>query len=262
MKTRIWIFIMFLLAGTVGGSAPLLVAAEKSFENWISEMEGMTVAAPDQLNRLYKLLESREIPGLTPDQMYAVKDEVMNALERQEPVPPKAIEVLCRIVRDAKQDEVLRDYAVQHLSSLHGRVVDPALIEGALWHGLSETSLSLAGSSLISLHRIMEKGGGQLEKLDPYILSILKETKAHPESRTAAVQLAGERRLKQAIPHLKRILNGDEAYTLKLAAIGALGQMDDASVDGLLSGASNGKDELLRPAAKKALARRLRESAK
>ena len=67
---------------------------------------------------------------------YVRKNEIMNVLRNQNKQPAELAEVLIKIYQDRAQDVVIRDYAVQHLSSWYEQRADEherKRIENLLW---------------------------------------------------------------------------------------------------------------------------------
>lgn len=133
-----------ILAKDWSSSANLLV-------NELRAARGFSVPLED----VDAFLKGKELYGWPEGSRNWIGDEMMTML-RQE-VPQKAYEMFSEIQADATAPEAMRDYSIQHISHL---VADGAvgnegveLIRAAFESG----NPVLAGTALISLHRLSEK---------------------------------------------------------------------------------------------------------
>lgn len=227
----------------------------KSYNDWLVDLRAVDSLADDQINGFSSILRGGNIDGLNENQTYAVKDEILNSFERQETLPTGSIELLCDIATNPKQDDVMRDYAIQHLSTMYPRATDKLQVEKVLWKSLNESNKSIAGTTLIALQRIFKDQPGRLQEIRPHILKLLKNVNANVESRVAAIQLAGEWNMKECESYLIELSQTSNSIPMRLSAIGSLGQIGGSSSIANLEKMLFSKEKPLSVAATKALKR-------
>jgi hypothetical protein len=211
-----------------------------------------------ELEPLYQLIGQHNPPkGMHPQDFYAIKDAVMALLKEQKRTPLKLTSTLVALYRDHAQDEVTRNYAVQHLSTWYEQAGEKEDIGQLLWESLAEKQTSIAGTSLLALERLQREDASiDSNRLESETLQMLLDSNTTESSRIAAIQLCGKLNLDQeALPTLLEIAKTGKTISLRTAAIGSLGLLaNDASVP-YLQEMSRSSDERLRVAAQEALKR-------
>ncbi len=197
---------------------------------------------------LAALLERRP-PAVDAGWHSAYVHAISCVLQHQEGIRERFARVLATIARDQKRDEVVRDYAMQHLRQLWDRAGNAgslrALVEGT-FRELVEKDRVLAASALLSLHLLGTPAGAPDNAskssdsrykvadadLAPLVSNILKEAPSPDtiRSRMTASRVAGDRRLSSSRAPLLDIARNTREHTLvRMAAISALGEIGDAT---------------------------------
>ena len=196
--------------------------------------------------------------ALRPEREAALRNDAINLLRRQEPPPDGLAAMLVGMAEDSRADSTLRDYALQHLGALRHDVADASVrtaIRSALVRAARDVRKPFAGTALYSLADDPKADAAELRRL---ALALLKPG-ANPVARLSAIQLAGERGYREALPSVREILRGPHRDAVTdIAAVGTLGLIGTASDARLVGEMREKGGERLRPAAETAL-RRIRE---
>jgi HEAT repeat protein len=195
-----------------------------------------------------------------------LKNNLMLALCHQEPPPPELSEVLVQLFRDHQQNGVIRDYAVQHFTVFYERLAalpqtdqnrdDLTRLQAALWEASAETDNTIGGTALLGLSYLAT----QTHSLDPKAISnaalrTAQMTSASEWARSAALQACARLEVQEVVPVLRALAEQGQTTTLRLSAVGALGQVGSAADVGLLERILASTQERLKPAARLALRR-------
>lgn len=171
--------------------------------------------------------------SLSARQEHALRNDLMNVLRAQEIPPENLTEALLNIRHDFTQDEVMRDYALQHLAPWYERAADfeRIIILEELTATVSNPSTSLAGTALHGLHRINEDFQVISEKdFEEMVGNVFLTDDAHLNTTISATQMVGLYQLKSQIESLQEIIGSELVEnTLRLAAIHALGRIGTRS---------------------------------
>ena len=91
--------------------------------------------------------------GLTRSHFNSVGDKVINALERQNAVPPELVDSLIAMFRDEEGNLTWRDYCVQHLGSLYATDAATGHREQIrqVWSDALNPDLHMAGTVILAL---------------------------------------------------------------------------------------------------------------
>ncbi len=217
----------------------------------------------DELQALYGFLRERhqedeDQPG------QVLKNDVMDALLEQEPLPPGLAELLTQVYRDRNQHVVLRDYAIQHLTSLHeqldatstaGAQAEQERIQQVFWEALAETDSSIAGTALLGLSRLADTHQEiDRDKIAATALQLAGAGNASDVTQITAMQVCARLGVRAAVPLLVETAQTGN-IAVKISAIGALGMLGTPTELDLLERIVAGQDEHLKPAAAGALQR-------
>jgi hypothetical protein len=204
--------------------------------------------------------QEKNIAGLR-----ALKNNLINALKDQNSPPAGLTASLIDMFHDRAQDFVIRDYAVQHLTSWYSRSSADSSdakqrIKNALEEALRENS-SIAGTALLGLHRLSSADGSfDGAEIDQTALQMTKASDTSLATRITVIQICAERGLAQALPEIEHFAKARGQTALQISAIAALGQLGNAEDATLLERLESEDDVALRPAitaALKKLPRRL-----
>lgn len=219
---------------------------------------------PDETNAMLVAMMERCPPNLSHTVHAAYMHEIACRLQPRREVREAFARALAALARDHDQDEITRDYAVQHLRQVWAHAGDdPALRTLVLstFREFTKLDAVLVGPALLSLHVLgsdsadfplnaprpnqvpavvppipgssatpsfLVPDSDLVPLLQPILAS--KPGKANVEARLTAVRIVGERRLADFRPQLLAALSDPEEHTLiRMAAIHGLGQISHPS---------------------------------
>jgi hypothetical protein len=228
--------------------------------------------APAEVRNLLGRLEQKydRGSGLSLTEFNAVRNDTLDALLRQRDLPEGLGRKLVAMYRDAAEDEVWRDYCVQHFQlyyearwpSGEASAADPEarVIREAFRDAVREPKGSTAATALLGLERLSRRYPEfDRAAVAAESLSLALSDATPPGTRVTAIQLCGLMGLSDVLPSARRLAESGGSVPLRLAAtatIGSLGGSGDVRLlEGLVSTAGNGYQ---RQAASAAL-QRLRE---
>ncbi len=217
----------------------------------------------EELRVLYAFLLGRHEEDEQPFGQ-VLKNDLMNALLQQEPLPAGLEEMLAQVFRDQNQHVVLRDYAVQYLTALHEQLDAPSMadalatqtqIQQLLWEALAETDSSIAGTALLGLSRLADVHQEiDREKVAAAALQLAGAGSTSDLTQMTAMQVCARLGVQAALPLLvEAAQTGSTA--LRISAIGALGALGTPAELDLLERTIKGQDEHTKPAAEASLQR-------
>ena len=191
--------------------------------------------------------------ALHPAREAALRNDVLNLLRDQEPVPTGLPGLLVDIVRKGRHDATLVDYAIQHLGALQRDLRDVEMVRrvrNALFDAASGIEKPYAGTALYALadaRAMTDAESGRLRRLTVVACS----PRANPLVRLSALQLAGQRGYREVLPDVRSVLRGDRRDAVAdTVAVGTLGLLGEASDVGLIeSFAAKGGSRLAGPCA-------------
>lgn len=145
-------------------------------------------------------------------------------------------------------DDVIRDYALQHLAAMKEKHVLSIQLE-ALAAALNEDGVPLAGTTLIGLRSISEQSADPraLERIRDKVPHIIKSQEAPETARITAFALAGELRIQEIMPEAFQVIEDESSSTpLRLAAMRAIGEIGrKEDLDKLLNSETAGWNPLI-----------------
>jgi len=206
---------------------------------------------------------------LTPESLdrepwgHVLKNDVMNVLCDQDPPMPGLDDVLAKVYRDHKQDDVIRDYAVQHLATYYEQMTGQRnasrtlqATRKVLWEAINEPAGSIAGTALLALNRLSQEYSKDFdrEKIASEALKLAGNPIAGEASQITAYQICARLGVREALPIVLRAAADGESVPLQLSAIAALGQLGGKDQVPYLNGILTGTEVRLKPAAEYALA--------
>lgn len=242
--------------------------------------------SPAEKDALYLFLDSRfaEQKDLSVLTFNALKNDILNALEAQESVPEDLGLQLVRMYRDSGQDDVWRDYCIQHLGLFYearwpkGAPLDDKQrkeIDAAYWEAVADTTKPTAGTALIGMKRLAamaplsgESGAKDaagarrypefdMDRIAEAALRVAGDTGACEGARTTAMAMCGEIGRPEALPAMRVAAQTGESVMFRMASIAALGTCGESSDMELLQALAQEKETRIRAAAESA-AKRLR----
>ena len=190
---------------------------------------------------------------LHPAREAALRNDVLNLLRDQEPVPTGLPGLLVDIVRNGRHDATLVDYAIQHLGALQRDLRDVEMVRrvrNALFDAASGIEKPYAGTALYALsdaRAMTDAESGRLRRLT----SVACSPRANPLVRLSAFQLAGQRGYREVLPEVRSVLRGARrdavADTVAVGTLGLLGEASDVAL--IESFAAKGGSRLAGPCA-------------
>ncbi len=214
--------------------------------------------AEDHATLLLVVSEPRSVPGLSPTQSRAFKNDILNALGRQ--TSAARLEEIADILRsmavDPAQEPAMRDYALQHLASL-GPTVDDGAIHLA---AITGSEPALAATALLHL-LARERTGDLTADVRSHVAAAALRLAADPQvpetSRATALQACARLKLAESRPLAFELArSGDASLPLRIAAVAALGDLGgDVATRDYLAALVTGSEKRLRVPAQSALKR-------
>jgi len=181
-------------------------------------------------------------------------NSLLNLLRRNGVADPQVLPILAQLAANESADPEVRDYALQHTegwlrerdAATGQQLIDDETARSAahdlLLEAAGKPQRAFAGTAATSLVDLAEFYPDELgaEVVDETIRSLLESDETHPAAKISAIQLAGERRLPEALPEIRAVMQDTDASpALRLAAYGALGAVgqrsDLAVIDQLLA---------------------------
>jgi hypothetical protein len=190
--------------------------------------------------------------SLNPDQKYVLVNEIQDVLQEQKEPPPDFTETLLAVYRDRTQDEVIRDYTVQHLGTWYERAPDKRPIRDALWEATGETQSSVAGTALLALSNISDS---DRDRLAQTALQIAMDEQSGVAARITALQICAQLGVREAAPIARELAQLASPVSLRVSAIATLGALGDGNDSAFLQRLAEGTDLRVQPAARVALKR-------
>ncbi len=191
----------------------------------------------------------------------ALKNDVLNLLRNQEPVPNDLADLLVGMFRANNHPPAVLDYCLQHLGAMQDDLADPVLrdrIRAVLVEAAKRIRFPYAGTALYSLAEDRRGGAARNAELKRLALTMC-DPSANPIARIAAVQLAGQRGWRDALPILRKTLKESRRdAVVDIATIGSIGLLGETDDLPLLESMRKKGSMRLRPAIDAAI-RRIKE---
>ena len=184
-----------------------------------------------------------------------VRNNMLNALENQDPINHDLWRTLAAIIDDPKQDKEWRLFAVQHLGVVYADSSDRKSVESKLRGLFQGNDPEFSAQAMTTLDNL---GGDGLIALgadfDSALVRKIQSPASDVSARNAALALIGRRGVREQLPLVRGIAR-DPSSPLQRTAFATLGQIGDASDIPLIEPYLRSRDRTLREAAKGALAR-------
>lgn len=227
----------------------------------------------NEIAGIYVFLESRYEDyknELEPLEFESIRNDTLDALLRQKELPSDLGKKILKMYRDTGQDEVWRDYCVQHFkpySEAKWKVWtqakhDPEWAEmtNAYWEATRETGSTIAGTALIGMGLVAEKYPGLAqEEVGKRALELAMDDTCGEASRITALRICGQMGQKEVMPKARVLAQTGESVMLRMAAIatiGDLGEKGDVELVQSLAGTSEDRIKFVAKAALQRLIKR------
>ncbi|AHF94697.1 hypothetical protein OPIT5_23625 [Opitutaceae bacterium TAV5] len=219
------------------------------------------ILSPDHIVALTAFVSARSGPaGLDAGEIYALKNDAINALTRQQGFVEKLVPILAGVYADRKQDAVMRDYALQHLAVI---ALDGSKAYKWVQHwqavGAADAEPELAATAMLHLVSASEKNSlsaAQKQKLESAALRMASDKDKPDVSRITALQVCTRLKVSAARQLAFSLAQSPEAgFPLRISAIAALGDLGqgDERIVSLLKNYADGGERRLRVPARSAL---------
>lgn len=181
----------------------------------------------------------------------ALKNDVLNLLVDQNPVPDGLADLLIGMVAAGNHPPVILDYCIQHLGALYADGKETATlnrIRAALVAAARDVRTPCAGTALYALAARRGQSTSERDELRRLTVAAL-DPKADSLVRISALQLAGEKGWREALPVVRGILTADRRDAVTdTVAVGTLGLLgDEADLPLLDSVSARGGQRLKTP---------------
>jgi hypothetical protein len=169
---------------------------------------------------------------LRVERVAALKNDVMNLLRSQEPPPANLAEALIAMFDGGRHPPAVLDYCIQHLGAMQNGIADDALrrrVREVFVRTARRRKLPCAGTALYSLADDRRATSAQRSELRRLTLALCRAD-ANASARMAAIQLAGERGWREALPLLRETLSAPARdAVLDIVCMGSVGLLGDSS---------------------------------
>jgi hypothetical protein len=220
----------------------------------------------DDVEAIYGFFDAKSKDQGDLDQVSfsGVKNDLMNALIAQDRMPEDLGRRLLAMYRNRDNDELWRDYCLQHCVPYYERKwPDPAASPDdqerrefvpAFRDAFKERGSHIAGTALIGWDCLSAK----YPEFDPaeaakVALELVKDDKCCVASKATAMSVCGSRGLGDALPLARIMAQAGEETSLRLAATAALGALGGKDDEELLMSMGAGKDRYQKMCAASAL---------
>jgi hypothetical protein len=247
-----------LQAAAPSGPARPSVPAERLPDGWENFR---SMSEPQQLNRVTAAMENHALPAdvlaffekeIFNRRHWAVtRNNMANALVWQESPNPNLHELFARMLEDATEDPVWRDYCLQFLSECLKSTSDAEAVKAVLSR-YSKGKDGLAGTAIVNL--ALQEGEGRVrndESFSRQIEAQLADAEVSVSTRMSILGVIGKRKDERLLP-VVRDYAASTNDGLRRCAIAALGQIGVAGDLALIEKGLTDRNRAVRLAAKAA----------
>jgi hypothetical protein len=215
-----------------------------------------------EIQALYWLLRQKcaSQGDLNQESFAALKNDILDALIRQQSMPPDLGREIVGMYRDHSTDPLWRDYCVQHFAAYYERMWPAAApddpdrkdILAAFDEALQERDNDIAGAALLGLYGLSGKCT-EADAVGDKALAMAKDGACAAQTRVTAVAVCGLTGKAEILPEARILAQTAEVLPLRLASIAAIGSLGTQQDKELLAGLRAGPDERLYKAVDAAL---------
>lgn len=205
------------------GEIPNLIPAEPMHPiRWLG--------ANREVAEIYSYLQSSGLaPGQSLSSIRNRKHGMLNTLQSINPPPPGFADLLAGIFMDPTQDEVMRNYAVQHMGLYYPRASheERRRVAAALNQALLEEQSGMAGTALLTLmHLSRDHAEIDSSTVGAHALELAMNDQCGPVSRMTALQVCAELNITEIVPTAEQLARTSGNAMLRRASISALQKLN------------------------------------
>lgn len=223
-----------------------------------------TSMSRNDIEAFYQFLHSspEECKALGDLALNSLKNNVLDLLLRQDELQPDLGRELLGIFYDETQDDVMRDYSLQHFESYLKRAwaqISPEEKEEfieAYYSAMDQVDKSFPGTALIGLS-LLSKENSEVDsgRIIQSALSMAENPSLHSKSRVTAMQICGLHKEPRILPLARIESQSAETVHLRMSAIATLGDIGSEPDIELLQSFASEKDKRIHTAAQSSLRR-------
>lgn len=211
----------------------------------------------EEVNALLQfIISSPQYVGLTRDHFNSVGDKVINALERQNAMPPVLIDYLMMMFRDEEGNHTWRDYCIQHLGSTYSSDAASGKREQILqvWDEAIKPEVRMSGTVVLALQLNIGQEGVSKAYAAGKAAEVAVDENQSDASRLTAIQIAAELGDEEMLPLAREIVSSREcSVSLRMSSMATIGILGNASDLDLLGEYTSSSDMRLRLASRAAV---------
>ena len=183
---------------------------------------------PQEIQAAFEYLSSTQYVAVAPAE-YALKNYLMNVLADLPTPPTNLLSEFCALYQDKQQDEVTRDYTLQHIADclLQGTnryAVGRSEAQAVLWSATSQTGETLAGTALLGLSRVQAIDPTvDSQRVNTVALQMAADPGTGDLSRITALQVCANRQLAAVLPQALELAQNGDSISMRASAIAAVG---------------------------------------
>ena len=210
----------------------------------------------DEVSALLRFISSspKEL-SMTRGHFNSVGDKVINALQRQNTIPPALVDSLITMFNDKTGDFTWRDYCVQHLGQLYSSGASEGKREQVrtVWEAALKPESRMAGTVVLALRRNMGQEGISKAYVSQQAAKVAMDDQQPDASRLTAIQVAASLGNRDMLPLAHDIVQSRHTVPFRMSAMASIGMLGDASDLELLSRYTSSSDMRLRTASRAAV---------
>lgn len=188
----------------------------------------------DETAGLLRLLaEPDDASGSPRGLVLAFKNDLILALRNQARPVDELPSTLIALFRGPQTDLALRDYAIQHLATwceeLQTRGTKTPQEEkqaheaiNLLTSALEERASSIAGTALLSLHRVSMVQDIPSLDVSEHARRLLNDSETGELSLVTAIQVCAKRQIQEQLPKIVEVATGHSSVPARLSAVAAI----------------------------------------
>lgn len=191
---------------------------------------------------------------VSPEELNALKNDVANALKKQEIRPEEFARRLMVMFRDPAHDAVWRDYCVQHLGDMFDMIENEEVrlaVYTLFWEATREKNGTIPGTALIALYNRSGRSNFDQARLAGVALAMVSDGYGEPATITA-LQICAKLGEIKALPVARQWAVSDSAM-VRVSAIACIGSLGEGQDLVLLEKYASGTDVRMKMAARAAI---------